>query len=310
MSKLPAQDPLSVADLPRLKRFLVVAETGSLTKAAVTLNTKQSALSLQMAALERDCGERLFYRTGRGVALTELGARLAPRARDLLRDAEMLTQEIRSAAGVPFGEVTVGLLPSIAHSLVPLLFREVRDKFPNIRLRILEGSNGQLDEWLSGGRLDVALLYRYGKSTSSNEETLSMIDSWLVGRKGDTLTSQKTVPLSQLHKLPLILPSLPNGLRAALDQHAQRKHIELNVAIEVDSIPTQKELAADGFGFAVLGLHAVTIELAAGTLQAARIVQPAIARAVTLATTTRHPGTLAGKAVTAVVRRLVLEVLR
>ena len=273
------------------------------------LDTTQSALSLQMAALERDCGERLFYRTGRGVALTELGTRLAPRARDLLRDAELLTLEMRSAAGVPFGEVTVGLLPSIAQTLVPLLFREVRDKLPNVRLRILEGSNGQLDEWLSGGRLDAALLYRYGKSTASNEETLSMIDSWLVGPKGDVLTSRTTVAFSQLHKLPLILPSLPNGLRVALDHQAQRKRIELTVAVEVDSIPIQKNLAAGGFGFGVLGLHAVTSELAAGTLQAARIVQPGIARAVTLATTTRHPGTLASRAVTAVIRRLALQTL-
>ena len=66
-----SSEPASLADLFRLKRFLVVAEMGSLTKAAVVLDTTQSALSLQMAALERECGQRLFDRTGRGVALTE-----------------------------------------------------------------------------------------------------------------------------------------------------------------------------------------------------------------------------------------------
>ena len=300
-------EPAQLADLQRLRRFLVVADMGSLTKAAVVLDTTQSALSLQMAGLERECGDRLFYRTGRGVALTDLGDRLAPRARDLLRSAQLLAQEMRAAAGVPVGEVTVGLLPSVAATLVPLVLREVLRDLPKVRLRILEGSNGQLDEWLSSGRLDVAVLYRYPKLISSNEESLCTIDSWLVGPAGDRLTQAATVPFKKLHQLPLVLPSLPNGLRAALSQAAQRLQINLNVAVEVDSIPIQKDLAGGGFGYAVLGLHAVSRELENGTLQAARLAQPGIDRTVTLATSTRHPLTLAGKSVTAVLRRLVIQ---
>lgn len=294
----------NITDLPRLKRFLVVAETGSLTKAAVAQGTTQSALSLQMAALERDCGARLFDRTGRGVSLTDLGTRLAQRAQELLRSAEQLSQEIRAAAGVPVGEVTVGLLPSLASDLAPRLLGEVLAKFPQIKLRILEGSNGQIDEWLSSGRLDVALLYRYAPTKASNEETLGFIDSWLVGCKGDPLTKPDTVAFTKLHSQPLILPSMPNGLRATLNQLAMRKKIELSVLVEVDSIPTQKTLVTSGFGYAILGRHAIMNELQAGTLQAARLVQPGMSRAVTLATSNRHPPTLASKSVTHLLRTL------
>jgi LysR family transcriptional regulator, nitrogen assimilation regulatory protein len=307
MSKKSLPDALAVADLARLKRFLVVSEIGSLTKAALSLGTTQSVLSLQMAALERDCGDRLFDRTGRGVALTELGSRLALKARDLLRDAQLLTQDIQSAAGVPYGDVVVGLLPSISHSILPLLCSEVIAKYPNIRLRLLEGSNGQLDEWLNSGRLDLALLYRYRKTLSSNEESLRVIESWLVGAKGDALTKTPTIAFNRLHQLPLVLPSQPNGLRAALDQHAQRKSIELKVVIEVDSIPSQKGLAAKGLGYAVLGRHAVLEEVASGSLQAAKIINPSIPRAVTLATASRRPTTLATRTVTAIVKKLVYK---
>jgi LysR family transcriptional regulator, nitrogen assimilation regulatory protein len=298
-----------MTDLPRLKRFLAVAELKSLTKAAVALGTTQSALSLQMAALERDCGGRLFDRTGRGVALTELGVRLAERAGELLRSAALLSQEIRAAAGVPVGEVTVGLLPSLAHSLAAPLLGAVLAEFPQIKLRILEGSNGQLDEWLSSGRLDVAVLYRYAPSKATNEETLGLIDSWLVGRGGDALTRPDTVAFAKLHEQPLILPSMPNGLRATLNQLAMRKRIELKVLVEVDSIPTQKDLVANGFGYAILGQQAITNELRDGTLQAARLVQPGMARAVTLATSNRHPPTLAGKSVTVLLRSLTQRVV-
>ena len=291
-------------DLPRLKRFLAVAELKSLTKAAVALGTTQSALSLQMAALERDCGGRLFDRTGRGVAPTELGARLVVGAQDLLKMAEQLTQEIKGVAGVPVGEVTVGLLPSLSGQISPLLLGAVLAQFPQIKLRILEGSNGQLDEWLTIGRLDAAVLYRYATSKVPSEETLGHIDSWLVGRKGDPLTAQKTLAFAKLHQQPLILPSMPNGLRATLNQLAVRKRMALKVLVEVDSIPTQKQLAASGFGYAILGLHAITDELASGTLQAARLIQPGIGRTVTLATSSQRPQTLAGKSVATLLRDL------
>lgn len=293
-----------MTDFTLLKRFLAVVEFKSLTKAAIAHGTTQSALSLQIAALERDCGGRLFNRTGRGMALTELGARFAPRAKTLLDSAERLTQEIRNSANVPVGEVTVGLLPSLAGRIAPLLLGAVLANFRQIRLRILEGSNGQLDEWLASGRLDAAVLYRYAPSKASNEETLGHIDSWLVGCMGDPLTKPDTVSFAQLHAQPLILPSMPNGLRATLNQLAMRKRIELKVLVEVDSIPTQKQLVASGFGYAILGLHAITEELANGELQAARLIQPGIGRTVTLASNSQQPQTLAGKSVAALLRDL------
>jgi LysR family transcriptional regulator, nitrogen assimilation regulatory protein len=99
---------------------------------------------------------------------------------------------------------------------------------------------------------------------------------------------------------------MPNGLRATLNQLAMRKKIELKVLVEVDSIPTQKNLVASGFGYAILGQHAITNELQSGTLQAARIVQPSMSRAVTLATSNRHLPTLATKAVTHLLRSMTI----
>ncbi len=65
-------------EFARLKLFIQVAEAGSLSKAAVLLDSVQSAISRQIAALERDCGRRLFDRTGRGVTLTDFGKRVFP----------------------------------------------------------------------------------------------------------------------------------------------------------------------------------------------------------------------------------------
>jgi len=81
----PTDIRLSImADLQKWRAFLAIAELGSLTRAALFLDTNQSFLSRQINALERDCGTRLFNRTGRGVELSEVGTRLFPQVRSLL----------------------------------------------------------------------------------------------------------------------------------------------------------------------------------------------------------------------------------
>ncbi len=300
-----AAAPERLADLERLSRFLAVAEHGSFSKAALALGSTQSALSLQVAALEKDCAARLFVRTGRGVVLNDFGKRLALGARELLRNAQTLTEQVHAVAGVPVGQVNLGVLPSLADSLVPQLLRELLSDFPLIRLRIFEGSNGQIDEWLHDGKLDVAVLYRYDNKLSGSEECLALIDSWLVGRASDSLTKSKNLAFKTLHNLPLILPSMPNGLRAILQQHAQTQGVALNVIVEVDSIPTQKRLVAEGFGYGVLAKHALASELAQGTLRAAKLTQPPLTRVVTLASSQRSAPTLAEQSVSRLIRHIV-----
>ncbi len=81
------------ADLHKWRAFVAIGELGSLTRAALFLDSNQSLLSRQLNALERECGARLFNRTGRGVELSEVGARLFPQVKALLADAEKLDQE-------------------------------------------------------------------------------------------------------------------------------------------------------------------------------------------------------------------------
>jgi LysR family nitrogen assimilation transcriptional regulator len=76
---------------------------GSLTRAALFLDSSQSLLSRHLNALERECNARLFSRTGLGVQLSEVGQRLFPHVKALLCDAEQLELEIRGEAREPTG---------------------------------------------------------------------------------------------------------------------------------------------------------------------------------------------------------------
>lgn len=271
------------ADLNKWRAFLAIAELGSLTRAALYLDSNQSLLSRQLNALERECGARLFNRTGRGVELSDVGERIVEQVRALLTDAQLLELEIRGEAREPAGRVRVGLLPSIGHTLVGRLYTQVRDRLPQVGLKILEGSSGQVEEWLADARVDIAILYRYGGSNPEQEQALAVVDSYLVGARGDAATSAAEVPFAALDGLPFILPSAPNGLRTALDALARQRRITLAPVIEADSLPLQKSLAADERLYTVLPLHAVWAEVADGRLQAARIVDPPLQRTVSMA---------------------------
>lgn len=271
------------SDLQKWRAFLAIAELGSLTRAALFLDSNQSLLSRHLNALERECKARLFNRTGRGVALSDVGERIFPLVKALLSDAEQLEAEIMGEAREPAGRVTIGSLPSITNPMVSRLFKQLRERHPGVQLKVLEGSSGQVEEWLADARVDIAILYRYGNALPEHEQALATVDSYLIGAPGDRLTAAEEVPFSVLHELPFILPGVPNGLRTALDAMARHERITLAPVIEADSLPLMRSTVAEARLYTVLPIHAVWSEVKEGKLQAARIASPTLQRIVSMA---------------------------
>jgi DNA-binding transcriptional LysR family regulator len=290
------------SDLQKWRAFLAIAELGSLTRAALFLDSNQSLLSRHLNALERECKARLFNRTGRGVTLSDVGERIFPLVKSLLSDAEQLELEIHGEAREPSGRVTIGSLPSITNSTVARLFTQLRRRYPGVQLKILEGSSGQVEEWLADARIDIAILYRYGNALPEHEQVLATVDSCLIGAAGDRLTAAAEVAFSALNDLPFILPSAPNGLRTALDAMARQERITLAPVIEADSLPLMRLTVAEARLYTVLPIHAVWNEVREGKLQAAKIVSPGLQRLVSMALA-RSKGP--GRAVSAVAAEIV-----
>ena len=161
----------------------------------------------------------------------------------------------------------------------------MRARYPSVRLRVHEGSSGQVEEWLANSRIHIAILYRYGTALPPGEQELATVDSYLVGAAGDALTSRKEVPFDALDGLSFILPSVPNGLRNALNMLARQRGITLEPAIEADSLPLMKSTVESAGLYTVLPLHTVWDEVRQGRLQTARLVDPGLQRTVSMATT-------------------------
>lgn len=292
-------------DTDGLKLFLTVMELGSLSKAAAALDTNASVISRQIAQLERQCGGSLFHRTGRGMVASELGQRMVPRAQRVLAETLGILAEAQAMAGIPSGEIKVGLLPNVATVIARQLFHEVKSRFPQVRLVLYEGYTGQLEEWLDQGKVDVAVLFHYGKGIPQDQDLLASVDACLISSYGDPLTRRSKVSFDKLDGLPLVLPSAPNALRATLETICRRKHISLNPVIEANSIPVQLELVASGGCYTIIPFYAVAQKVQSGQLQASMIINPTIERSLTLQLTTQRPATLATREVARVLRSIV-----
>jgi len=291
-------------NLKQLQSFERVAEQGSLARAAAATDQAESLISRQVAALEREWGDRLFDRTGRGMALSDFGRRMLPEVRAVLEQVGRIDALARESAGVPTGTVHIGVLPSLARQLLPLLFADLRASAPSVTLHATEGFSGDLDEQLASGRLDIALINRYGAAVLRGEQALGTAETYLIGKRGSPLLAESTVPFKSLAGVPLVLPSLPNGLRATLDQLSRKHGVRLQVVMEVDSSGSMKDVALSGHAYTLLPLMAVKEELERRTLGASRVTKPTIRRTIALALTTQRPLSRAARHVAARVRVL------
>lgn len=278
----------------RWRVFLRVAEAGSLNKAAAALAMPQSMISRAITYLERQCGGRLFVRTGRGVVPTEFGEQLLPRVARLTADADSLVEDFRATRGQPIGDVMIGMLPSAVPRYAGPLALAVREGMPGVRLHLVEGASAQLEEQLREGRLDMAVVLREDTASVGDERVLARAPLHLIGSRGNAVLAAKAVPLARISGLPLILPARPHLLRARLDRLTAEHGLRLHVAIEADSVQLQYEIAAAGVGYAIVSIAAGVVD---ARMASARIVQPELERFIVLAESPRRPHTRATREV-------------
>lgn len=296
-------------DLQKLEIFVCISRHGNLSKAAVAMDMLPSVMSRQLAALEQACGGKLFHRTGRGMALTELGGRLLPRTQATLLEYKNLQDEVQSQHGVISGEVRLGLVPSLAQAIAGPLFRCMRDQYPGVRLAVMEGVSAQLDAWRASDSVDITILFRAGRSELQSEDPLGDVETYLVGARNDPITAGPSVRFAEVAALPLVLASAPNGLRADVEREAQRQGLKLNIVLETNSLMVQTQVAARGDAYTIMAGHAASQRLGDG-LQASRIVAPSIVRTIALSVASHRPASAATRLVAREAKKQVAEAFK
>ncbi|KUN85399.1 LysR family transcriptional regulator [Streptomyces griseoruber] len=145
-------------NLERLRTLDALARHGSVSAAAAGLHITTSAVSQQLAKLEREVGQRLLAKHGRGVRLTDAGRLLAEHAARILSQVELAQSDLEARRGQVAGELRISAFPTAARGLFPVAFAELRKAHPGLRLRSceLEPENGVAG--VVRGDLDLAVV--------------------------------------------------------------------------------------------------------------------------------------------------------
>ncbi|MEU7561233.1 LysR family transcriptional regulator [Streptomyces eurythermus] len=143
--------------LTALRVFRAVAEQGTFTAAAASLGYTQSAVSRQIAAIERAAGAELLERRRDGVRLTAAGRVVMRRATVVLDEIEATARELSGLPGEG-GTVRLGWFPSAGAALVPRALAALRRTHPGLRVVGREGTTPALVRALRAGSLDLAVL--------------------------------------------------------------------------------------------------------------------------------------------------------
>ncbi|MGD9701361.1 MAG: LysR family transcriptional regulator [Acidimicrobiia bacterium] len=197
---------LAGADLRHLAAVKAVAETGSFGRAAARLGFTQSAISQQIATLERSLGAPVFDRPGgpRPVELTPLGRVLVQHADIILRQVDAASEELAAVLAGSAGRLVVGSFQSVSVKVLPVVLGRLRAERPGVDLRVVESDdNEELLALLAAGELD--LTFTIGRTDSPLVELLPLFeDEFVVLSPAADGVVDGPMPVRRLAGAPLI----------------------------------------------------------------------------------------------------------
>jgi LysR family transcriptional regulator, regulatory protein for tcuABC len=237
-------------ELRQLRYFVAVVEHGSMGRAAAELGVVTSALSQQISRLESELSTRLLQRTSSGVLPTDAGLAFWRQAQLALRHVEGAAHAAQHAR--LSGHVSVGMAPSTTGVLGLAFMRAMHERYPDVRLRMVESLSGHLATMLNGRQIDLAILFQ--SAVGQRFSATPLIDERLFAIAAADfalMPTTKKARLAQIAPLPLILPSSPHGLRSLLTSAFASARCEPNIIAEIDGLAMLMDAVGGGIGVTI-----------------------------------------------------------
>jgi LysR family transcriptional regulator, nitrogen assimilation regulatory protein len=259
-------------DLRQIRYFVAVYEEGSFSRAAARENCTQPGLSVQMAQLEAELGQRLFDRNPRGVAPTIAGKHFYEACTDILRSVRGARQRMLDLADAVVGRINIGVPPSFSKSALPAALRRFAEEHPYVEVRIAEAYSGTLSEWVVAGDLELAIVTQpppdLGLATAPFfRDRLVLVRSAAAGARGRAATGGE-------RGLRLAVPSGRHSLRQKIESHPRLSAPHVSRVLEIDGLAATLELVHASDWATVLPMVAVAGDIREGRLRAEAVGAP------------------------------------
>lgn len=138
--------------------FYTVVQEKSFQKAAKILNMTPSAISHSISSMEKELGFALFIRSKNGTVLTSNGEEIYPHVLEILNSNEYLLQSVAQLKGLQKGTIKVGCFNSVCTAWMPAIMSAFREEFPEITVKVFQGTYTDVEEWLKNGTIDVGFI--------------------------------------------------------------------------------------------------------------------------------------------------------
>jgi len=249
----------------------------------------QPTLSMQIQKLEEELGVKIFDRTKQPVIPTEMGMGIIAQARVVLREAGMIREMISEQKDTMTGEIRIGIIPTLAPYVLPPLFKNIREKYPQVNLVIKETITEEIILELKNNRLDCGIVVTPLKDYSIKEDILFYEELFVYVSRKNALHDKKYVLPTDIDPSQLWLLEEGHCFRSQILNLCElRKYSNLHFRYETGNIETLKRMVDKSDGITILPELAVMEFTKAEMNHVKRLKEPSPAREVSLVTHRDH----------------------
>ena len=245
--------------LKPLRAFCQTARLGSVSRAAEALYVSQPAITLQLQALERELGQKLFERSGRRLVPTRAGEALYELARPLVDGIDTLPTAFRDALkGLDAGALNIAANSSTILYLLPRIVERYREHHPDVRLSLHNTVSADGTDLLRSDAVDLVVGSMHDVPGDLVYAPLQRFEQQLVVPPGHPLADKPDLSLADIGQYGLILPPKRQITWRLVDLVFQQNRVPYTVALEVGGWEVIKQYVAMGMGISILSSICLT----------------------------------------------------
>ncbi len=295
-------------DLKQIQYFIALFEDGSVTRAAKRLNIVQPALSMQIARLEEEFGQKLFDRIPHGMVPTAAGRMMYRLFLPIVRDIAGARRQMMQREEQMAGRITLGMVASETESVLVDSLARFNARYPNVEVSVADGFSAALIDLVSAGQLDAAVVHLQRGRLALQVQPMHDEEMVLVTSAEHGPDLPESVEMAKLPALELVLPTKRHGLRVVLDTATQAQDVTLAPKFEIDILGTIVRFVQATRFVTVLPRIVVQRAVEEGRLRMHTIVAPRIVRHLVCVSHPQRPLSTATEALIAILTEEIRRV--
>lgn len=264
-------------DLGQVEAFVQVAQHRSFSKAADSLFLTQPSVTARIQSLERDLGEALFERNGRGVRLTEMGTAFLPYARRALKALQEGRDAIEGMRNLDIGALKLGAAMTVSTYVLPRILRTYCTTYPGVEVSVHTGRSEQVLQMVLSDDVHAAL-----ERTVHHPDVMTVPlyedDLVLVASPGHRLARARSATIEEVGREQLILYDKGSSYNQLIQGVFRQHGIVPHTLMELDTIEATKKMVEEGLGVAMVPKVSTEREFEQGTLASVGISNASMPR--------------------------------